>query len=115
MLNLPWNLAEQKLAKEIANQIECNTFRLIKEANSQRLNYKKTNTIRKTNCLLPYLILIVTAYNKVRPCYKIYNEPMVIGDLNNTSYEEIWNGDEIYRIRNKRKIQQRDGCKTCIE
>jgi MoaA/NifB/PqqE/SkfB family radical SAM enzyme len=115
MLNLPWNKEEQKLAKRLANQMGCNTFRLIKEANSQRLNYKKSNILRKKNCILPYLILIVTAYNKVRPCYKIYNEPMIIGDLDESSFEEIWNGNEIYRIRNNKKIQNRAGCRTCIE
>ncbi|MCT4638961.1 MAG: SPASM domain-containing protein [Bacteroidales bacterium] len=115
MLNLPWNIQEQKSAKKLATQMGCNTFRLIKEANSQRLNYKKLNKLRKRNCLLPYIILIVTAYNKVRPCYKIYNEPMEIGNLDYSSFDEIWNGKEIYKIRNKKKIQKRNGCKTCIE
>jgi MoaA/NifB/PqqE/SkfB family radical SAM enzyme len=115
MIDFTWNKHEQEYARKISTQMGCNTFRLIKEASTQRLNYKKLNNIRKTNCILPYLIYIVTAYNKIRPCYKIYNEPMIIGDMDNNSFDEIWNGNEMFRIRSKRKIHQRDGCKTCIE
>ena len=115
MLDLSWNKHEQESAKKISTQMGCNNFRLIKESCTQRLNYKKLNKIRNTNCILPYVIYIVTAYNKIRPCYKIYNEPMIIGDMENSSFNEIWNGNQIREIRSHARIQKRNGCRTCIE
>ena len=64
---------------------------------------------------MPYFTFNVTAYNTVRPCTKIYNEPMIIGDLNINSFQDIWNSDAICEIRDKKKIKNRIGCKTCIE
>lgn len=112
MLDLPWNKEEQGTAQKTANNMGCNKFRLIPEAMYSRLKYKQQNHIRNRNCLLPY---IVTAYNKVRSCYKIYNEPMLIGDLDCQTFDEIWNSDEIATIRDKERIRNRIGCRTCIE
>lgn len=115
MIDFKWNLHEQKSAREMAYQMGCSNFRLIREAVKPRLRYKKENIIRRRNCMLPYIIFIVTADNKVRPCYKVYNEPVEIGDLSKNSFEEIWNGDEVFRIRDKNRICDRTGCKTCQE
>jgi MoaA/NifB/PqqE/SkfB family radical SAM enzyme len=114
MVAFPWNAREQKEAEAMAYQLGCDNFRIIKDV-SKRLTYKKQNFVRKKNCLLPYIIFIVTANNKVRPCYKIYDAPVEIGDLNQNSFEEIWNGSEVFRIRDKRQIGCRVGCQTCQE
>ena len=115
MIDLPWNKEEQETAKKIARDMGCDEFRLITEASRPRLKYRQQNYIRNHNCLLPYIIFIVTAYNKVRPCYKIYNEPMIIGDLDYHTFDEIWNSDEIATIRDKKRIRDRIGCRTCRE
>ena len=115
MIDLPWNKEEQGTAKKIAGDMGCDKFRLIPEATRPRLKYRQQNCIRNHNCLLPYIIFIVTAYNKVRPCYKIYNEPMIIGDLDYHTFDEIWNSDEIATIRDKKRIRDRIGCRTCRE
>ncbi len=115
MIDFKWNQHEQKAARELAYDMGCSNFRLIREAVKPRLRYKKENIIRKRNCLLPYIIFIVTADNKVRPCYKVYNEKVEIGDLSKNSFEEIWNGDEVFSVRDKHKICFRTGCMTCQE
>jgi radical SAM protein with 4Fe4S-binding SPASM domain len=115
MIDLPWNKEEQGTAKKMAGDMGCDKFRLITEAMWSRLKYRQQRYIRNHNCLLPYIIFIVTAYNKVRPCYKIYNEDMIVGDLDDHTFDEIWNSDEIATIRDKKRIRDRIGCKTCRE
>lgn len=115
MLDLPWNKSEQNAAKEMSVKIRCNGFTLVNEAVLPRLENNKVNIIRKKNCILPYIILIINSLNKVRACYKIYHEDMILGDLNQTSFDSIWNGPEIARIRDKKKICTRQGCRTCRE
>ncbi len=115
MIDFKWNKHEQESAKNFAYSIGCSNFRIIREAVKPRLRYIKENIIRQKNCILPYIIFIVTADNKVRPCYKVYNVPVEIGDLNKNTFEEIWNGEEVFRIRDKNKIGCRNGCKTCQE
>jgi radical SAM protein with 4Fe4S-binding SPASM domain len=115
MIDFPWNKGEQEKAKEYALNIGCNEFRVIQEVTKIRMNYKFTDFIRRQNCILTYFTFNVTAYNTVRPCTKIYNDPMIIGDLNTESFNDVWNGSEISKIRSKYKIQSRVGCKTCPE
>jgi MoaA/NifB/PqqE/SkfB family radical SAM enzyme len=115
MIDLEWNRNEINAAKSLAKYFGCDTFRLITEATGPRLKYNQEKIIRQKNCLLPFIIFIVNAYNQVRPCYKIYYGNPMIGDLNHSSFEEIWNGEEIARIRDKCKIRSREYCNTCRE
>lgn len=114
MIEFVWNLHEHEGGKQRAYKMGCNNFRIIKDV-SKRLTYKKQRFVRSKNCLLPYIILIVTADNQVRPCYKIYDVPVEIGSLNKNTFEEIWNGSEVQRIRDKTQISCRPGCMTCQE
>jgi len=114
MIDLPWNKHEQNQARLMAKRMGC-VFRIIKDTSQPRREYERLNVIRKKNCVLPYIILIVTAYGKVRPCYKVYNAPMEIGDVNRETVKQIWNGDAIREIRSKRRIRHRQGCRTCQE
>ncbi|MGP8050606.1 MAG: radical SAM/SPASM domain-containing protein [Desulfobaccales bacterium] len=115
MLDLPWNKAEQSLASKMAKDMGCDKFRIIDEAVQIRKKYKEENIIRKRNCLLPYLIFIVNAYNQVNPCYKIYNSEMTVGNLNDNNFEEIWNNGEMANIRDKKRIIKRVHCNNCQE
>jgi radical SAM protein with 4Fe4S-binding SPASM domain len=73
------------------------------------------NIIRNSSCLLPYIIFIVNAYNQVNPCYKIYNSGISVGNLYDNTFEEIWNNEEMAKIRDKKKITNRVHCNTCQE
>lgn len=115
MINFPWNVSEQKTAREYAKEIGCNSFRIIEEVTQVRTGYINSGYKRQKNCVLPYFTFNITAYNKVRSCTRIYNESMVIGDLNLNTLSEIWNGSEIRNIRSQSLIQSRAGCKTCCE
>jgi MoaA/NifB/PqqE/SkfB family radical SAM enzyme len=115
MIDLPWNKHEQNLAKDFAKELGCDTFRIIAEVTYKRIRYENQIYFRKKNCLLPFIIFIVNAYNQVRPCYKIYGGNPMIGDLNYNTFEEIWNGEKIAEIRDKWKIRNREYCSICRE
>ena len=115
MLDLPFNRQQQTAARAMSQSMGCDDFRLIAEANVPRLRYKQQNVVRRRNCLLPYVIFIVNSHNRVRPCYKVYTAPMTVGDLGDSTFEEIWNGDEMASIRDRTRICHRPGCMTCRE
>ena len=115
MLDLPWNRHEQGPARAAAEELGC-TFRLVPEAMLERTDEFACGRVRKTNCLLPFIIFIVDPFNNVKRCYKIRpGDPMTIGSLNENSFEEIWNGKEIGRIRDKKQIRHRYPCNICME
>ncbi len=115
MIDFEWNRHEQTDAKKLAYELGCNVFRLIPEAFERRFTYKAQNRRRNKNCLLPYILLFVNAYNKVMPCYKIVEGNPPIGDLNHQTLDEIWNGEEVFKIRSRRQICHRTPCNTCQE
>jgi len=115
MIDLPWNKHEQKAARSLARELGCDSFELIPEVTIKRSSYNKNPIIRKNNCLLPFIILIVNAFNQVRPCYNIYGNNPTIGNLFQNTFDEIWNSNEISKIRDMSKIRFREYCKTCRE
>lgn len=115
MVDFTWNRGEQSAAREMAKQLGCDRFQIIAEATQPRRRYDSENVLRDHNCLLPYILFFVMANNRVRLCYKIYTHDMSIGSLGDHSFEEIWNGSEIARVRDRNQICNREGCKTCRE
>jgi radical SAM protein with 4Fe4S-binding SPASM domain len=115
MLDLEWNKHEQQNARRLAREMGVDSFTLKPEENTIRLEYESLGVIRNRNCLLPYLVYIVDAYGRVRPCYKVYTSDVFVGDTTKNDFESIWNGDEMSRIRNKSKICRRSPCMTCWE
>jgi MoaA/NifB/PqqE/SkfB family radical SAM enzyme len=114
IISFPWNQHQLAGAKVMAKELGCDSFRVIADA-SVRKKYKKENAIRKRNCILPYLIFIVDAYNRVRPCYKFYKTPNFTGNYSDGGFENNWNNDQMQIIRCSKKIGGRDPCSTCIE
>lgn len=114
MIDFPWNKSEQRQARRMAFKIGCDRFSIIQDA-SIRSSYARDPVTRKKRCLLPYLVFIVNVYNQARACYKIYDENMILGDLTQESFGEIWNGKAIIEIRDIRTIRRRPGCRTCRE
>ena len=112
MIDFDWNKSEQLSARRLSNQLGCDEFRIIPNAYRKRF-WSESKYVRKKNCIHPYFTFLVNAYNKVRPCPVVYNVDVTIGDLNTESFDEIWNGAEIRKTRSKKKIQYRNGCKTC--
>ena len=115
MIDFAWNRSEQNQAQVMAAQLGCDSFRVIAEATQPRKQYDQSNMVRKRNCLLPYILFFVTANDDVRLCYKIYHHDMSVGNLANSTFAEIWNGDEIARVRSCKLIGNRIGCQKCQE
>lgn len=113
MIDFDWNKSEQKDAEIYAYKLGCKQFRLIPNAYRKR-TWSEREQIRTKNCFHPYISLLVNAFNIVRPCPVIYNVDVSIGNLNIQSVDEVWNGTEVRRIRNPKKICHREGCKTCL-
>jgi MoaA/NifB/PqqE/SkfB family radical SAM enzyme len=113
-ITFSWNKHQIKEAKELAYGMGCDVFRVIPDC-SVRKKYKKENQIRKKNCILPYLIFIVDAYNRIRPCYKFYKDPNFTGDYSKGGLEANWNNSQMQIIRCGKKIGDREPCNTCIE
>jgi hypothetical protein len=114
IISFSWNQHQLQEAKEMAKEMGCDVFRVIADS-SVRKKYKKENAIRKKNCILPYLIFIVDAYSRIRPCYKFYKTPNFTGDYSDGGLENNWNNSQMQIIRCSKKIGERDPCSTCIE
>lgn len=115
MVDLPWNRHQQAEAKALSGEMGCDAFRVIPEAVLPRRQYESQGQMRRSNCLLPYLVLIVTAHQEVRPCYKLYTAPNFVGDLKCHGPETVWNGPGMAGVRSKTLIQHRRPCRTCRE
>ena len=114
MIDFPWNLCEQEPARRLAYELGCNYFSLIPDC-SERNKYEQTGIIRKKNCIWPYVLLLVNAFGNVIPCFKPGCRPGVLGNLNESSFINIWNGENIRSIRDPHQICRRAGCCSCRE
>lgn len=115
MIDFPWNQCEQHSAKNMAAELGCDNFQIIQDTSELRKSAKKSGNIRNRNCIWPYVLLLVNVYGDVLPCFKPAYSPGTLGNLQDLDFTEIWNGEEIQRIRSKKLIRLRDGCRTCIE
>jgi len=115
MIEFEWNRHEIAEAKKTASNLGLE-FRLIKEVTKPRKEAQNNvSYVRNRNCLLPYLIFIVNAFGEVNPCYKYYNPYMKIGNIKENCFEEIWNNEEIRKIRDRELIKTRPICCKCNE
>lgn len=115
MVDLPWNRCEQQDARKQALEMGCDVFRVIPEGVLPRLKSGEARVVRTRNCLWPYVVLLVNAYDDVVPCFKPMCYPGVVGNLGDSGLMDVWNGDSIRSIRNPRKISCRQGCMYCTE
>ncbi|MDR3572589.1 MAG: SPASM domain-containing protein [Anaerolineaceae bacterium] len=115
MIEFDWNRHEIADARRMAKELGMD-FKLIQEATNPRKETQDNDEYTRTrNCLLPYLVFIVNAYGEVNPCYKYYNPHMSIGSIKENTFEDIWNNNEIHKIRDKRLIHTRQICCRCNE
>lgn len=66
-------------------------------------------------CYFPYYVVAVSWDGKVAPCCLFYDYQMNLGNLNEMSFEEAWNGRSYQRFRMKLKTNRKDLniCNTC--
>jgi MoaA/NifB/PqqE/SkfB family radical SAM enzyme len=122
MVDLPWNRSEQARAREMARELGCDRFQLISEETLKRMDYFRQKQLRTRACLMPFLMLVVTASGKVRPCCNIYrgvtdsiSHENLVGDIIAQTFEGIWNSPEMQTIRNPHLIATRPYCNYCRE
>ena len=60
---------------------------------------KSNSHYSKQYCEYPWLSLTVMADGNVVPCTQISNNELVLGNINENSLEEIWNGDKYQELR----------------
>ena len=73
-----------------------------------------TNIIEAKICPQPFYTLQINPDGKVVGCYSVAY-PEILGDCNNTSVREIWNGEK-YNAFRKRMLRGREGvCDVCRE
>lgn len=115
MIDFSWNRCEQDSARALASELGCDQFQIIEDASELRKSDKKSEELRSRRCIWPYVLLLVNVYDDVLPCFKPDYSPGVLGNLQDSDFNEIWNGDEVRQIRSKEQIKTRNGCRRCIE
>ncbi len=67
-------------------------------------------------CTFPWYALVVFWNGKVGPCPQDFFARMIVGDINNNTIQEIWNGREMRELREKikgREYQSLAACREC--
>jgi len=62
-------------------------------------NTKSNSHYSTQYCEYPWISLTIMADGNVVPCTQISNNEIVLGNVNNNSLEEIWNGNEYEKFR----------------
>jgi MoaA/NifB/PqqE/SkfB family radical SAM enzyme len=115
MIDFPWNRGEQKSARKVALALGCNDFQIIQDAHELRGAAIEKQKVRNNNCIWPYVLLLINVYNDVIPCFKPAYHSGILGNLSTATFSEIWNGEEIRRIRSRILIKSCHGCRICSE
>ena len=64
-------------------------------------------------CVLPFEEMVITADGRVSLCCQDHFFEEKMGNVNESSLEDIWNGPSFQRIRKKLKESDRNGSKFC--
>ncbi|MCE5242587.1 MAG: radical SAM protein [Syntrophobacteraceae bacterium] len=93
-------------------------LRLELEDHSYRENHRAENKLDGI-CLHPFSTLSVTALGNVYPCGQgesVGGEELVLGNIRESTLEEIWNGERLKTLRERFiRRQYGGGCRECIE
>jgi radical SAM protein with 4Fe4S-binding SPASM domain len=88
------------------------------------LAYAEDSTLKRIKdkcaypCFLPWRSITVLWDGRVVPCCYDYDGKYVIGDLNKQSLNEVWNGDNMVRLRKQHNLNDlygNDLCGPCNE
>jgi len=82
--------------KEVFSYIKSQDNRWLYENNKE---LKSKSHYSKQYCEYPWLSLSVMADGNVVPCTQISNNELVLGNINESSLEEIWNGKKYKELR----------------
>jgi len=74
--------------------------------------YNRRDLRMEAPCLTPWISTYITATGKVLPCCYLTNEKYVMGNINESSFMEIWNGEKYQNFRSL-LINSRRNIKEC--
>ncbi len=69
----------------------------------------------KEACPLPFVSMFVLNNGKVTVCCRDFHESLIVGNINDNTLLEIWNGQKIKEIRNAHRSGKLDGHPVCAE
>lgn len=74
--------------------------------------YERTHLKNEAPCLTPWISTYITATGKVLPCCYLTNEKYVMGNINQNSFLDIWNGTKYQNFRSS-LIHSRKNIEEC--
>ena len=76
----------------------------------------KKRKLKTYNCNKPWGDMSIYSDGSVGPCCNLVGRKAPIGNVNNNTIKEIWNGEKMNRIRDGfRNNNPIDVCKVCLE
>ena len=105
MIDLSIDKTDHKMHKEFLDfWKDKDVFAYIKSQDNRWLyendeNLKSKSHYENQYCEYPWLSLTVMADGNVVPCTQISNNELVLGNVNEQSLEEIWNGENYKKLR----------------
>jgi radical SAM protein with 4Fe4S-binding SPASM domain len=70
----------------------------------------------RTDCKMPFRRLAIFADGRVAPCCSLYSNNLIVGNINEQSLKEIWDGDEINALREELiEGNLRPVCEACLK
>jgi len=93
--------------EEITNMIESHKLPV--------KNKTKQNNTKPATCSTPWLKMSITWDGDVVPCCNDYDKKYVLGNVNNNTLSEIWNGDKIKDLRRELRanVVRNELCRNC--
>lgn len=97
------------------NTVELQNFQAIK-GYTEKFRPDKSRIDKKFTCNAPWQQVVVRANGDVLPCCSFYGTEMVLGRIQESSIHDIWNSNEMKKIRNeliKNNFSFSSACKKC--
>lgn len=98
-----------KKAIKIADEIGVNLFYPGLFSNTINGSWRKGDRY----CNYPFAHLWIYSDGRVGPCCMDFPNRIILGDLNDNSLEEIWNSNEMIKLRESMSREPYDVCKYC--
>ena len=106
-----------KAIGEATDAEEAEFYRYWKSASSVWLEHDPDSpaTIYESSCRVPWYSTYIDAKGRVYPCCYLTNSPHVMGNINEQSFSEIWQGESYKKFRRRLAHDRKNlaGCKNC--
>ena len=111
-------IKDEEKYKTLLKQAQKKAKQLNVSLQSPNLDKPPRNVIDKSSCRAPYFMVCIDHNNDVIPCCWLGNgeHKLIMGNLNNQSFDNIWNSDKYQEFRNSVNIEGgKKYCQHCGE